>query len=117
VSTVVDLNDLQDGLASNTKAELASKPDVVDWGGSLDVASLPIEVRRWVKVTEVVAVVADPEELDAGSTASIYQAATGGVVDIYDQFDADFIQIQGDSAFALNSRGCVHESPEVGRLS
>ena len=60
-------------------------------------------------MTDVVAVVADlrnSTQLGTGgqhaaSTASIYQAATGGVVGIYDQFDADFIQIQGDGAFAL----------------
>ena len=31
----------------------------------------------------------------AASTASIYQAGTGGVVDVFNKFSADFIQIQG----------------------
>jgi hypothetical protein len=37
----------------------------------------------------------------AASTASIYQAATGGTVGIFNRFGADFIAIQGDGAFAL----------------
>lgn len=109
MSSVVDLDGLLDGLAEGTKSELASTPDVVDWSGSLDVAKLPIVARRWVKVPDIVAVVADLKSSTqlgtggqhAASTASIYQAATGGIVSIYNQFSADFIQIQGDGAFAL----------------
>lgn len=37
----------------------------------------------------------------AASTASIYEASTGGIVRIFDEFDADFLAIQGDGAFAL----------------
>lgn len=108
MSTAVDLDGLLEQLAGDTKTELASTPDVVDWSGSLDVGDLPIVARRWVKVPDVVAVVADLKSSTqlgtgrhAASTASIYQAATGGVVSIYNQFGADFIQIQGDGAFAL----------------
>ncbi len=49
-----------------------------------------------------------PEELDphraeqeARSVASIYEASTGGVVQVFDEFDADFVAIQGDGAFGL----------------
>lgn len=35
----------------------------------------------------------------ASSTARVYEASTGGVVKIIDQFDADFLAIQGDGAF------------------
>jgi class 3 adenylate cyclase len=108
VTTEVDLQHLLDTLAEDTKAELACTPIVEDWDGSLDVGSLPITARKWIKVTDVVAVVADLKNSTrlgtrkwAASTASIYQAATGGVVKTFDQFDADFIQIQGDGAFAL----------------
>ncbi len=37
----------------------------------------------------------------AASTARIYQAATGGVVDVMEEFSADFMQIQGDGVFGL----------------
>lgn len=104
----VGLQDLLDGLSQDTKTELASMPEVVDAGEILDVSKLPIKVRRWMKVTDVVAVVADMKNSTklgtgkkAASTASIYQASTGGIVNIYDQFGADFLQIQGDGAFAL----------------
>lgn len=56
----------------------------------------------------VVAVVADLKSSTimgtgkrAASTASIYEAGTGGVVKIFDRFRADYIQIQGDGAFAI----------------
>lgn len=108
MSTEVDLDALLADLTDDLKTELASNPEVVDWSGNLDVSQLPITARRWVKVSDVVAVVADLKSSTqlgtgrrAASTASIYQAATGGVVNVYNQFDADFIQIQGDGAFAL----------------
>jgi class 3 adenylate cyclase len=108
VTTEVDLQELLDTLTEDTKTELASTPAVDDWNGSLDVSSLPITARKWIKVPDVVSVVADLKNSTrlgtdkwAASTASIYQAGTGGVVKTFDQFGADFIQIQGDGAFAL----------------
>jgi class 3 adenylate cyclase len=108
VTTEVDLQDLLDTLTDDTKTELESTPTVEDWTGVLNVASLPIKARKWIKIPDIVAVVADLKNSTrlgtgkrAASTASIYQAATGGVVKTFDQFDADFIQIQGDGAFAL----------------
>jgi class 3 adenylate cyclase len=104
----VNLQELLDDLASSTKEEFKSMPEVVDGGDDIDVGTLPIKARKWVKVDDVVVVVADLKnstKLGTGSkapsTASIYQAATGGVVKILDEFDADFIQIQGDGAFAI----------------
>lgn len=104
----VDLDGLLKTLDYAAKTELDSTPVVEDWDGSLDVSTLPIIARRWVKVPDVVAVVADLKNSTklgtgkwAASTASIYQAATGGVVDVFNKFSADFIQIQGDGAFAL----------------
>jgi class 3 adenylate cyclase len=104
----VNLDGLLKTLDYAAKTELDSTPVVEDWDGSLDVSTLPIIARRWVKVPDVVAVVADLKNSTklgtgkwAASTASIYQAATGGVVDVFNQFSADFIQIQGDGAFAL----------------
>lgn len=106
--TSVDLSGLLDDLDENVRAELASTPEVVDKGTDLDVGSLPIAVRRWHKLNDVVAVVADLKNSTklgtgkwAASTASIYEASTGGLVKIFDQFDADFLAIQGDGAFGL----------------
>lgn len=108
VTDRVDLESLLRTLDSAAKTELGSAPAVEDWAGSLDVSTLPIEARKWIKIPDVVAVVADlrnSTQLGTGrwaaSTASIYQAATGGVVEVLNQFQADFIQIQGDGAFGL----------------
>jgi class 3 adenylate cyclase len=102
------LSDLLDELEVATKDEFASMPEVIEAGDDLDVGSLPITARKWMKVKDVVAVVADLKsstKLGTGSkapsTASIYQAATGGIVKVFDRFQADFIQIQGDGAVAL----------------
>ncbi|WIE74129.1 adenylate/guanylate cyclase domain-containing protein [Curtobacterium sp. MCJR17_020] len=104
----VDLDALLSELDLTAKDEFASKPIVEEWTEGFDVSNLPIEARRWVKVPDLVAVVADLRNSThlgtgkhAASTASIYQAATGGVVSTYNRFGADFIAIQGDGAFAL----------------
>lgn len=104
----MELGTLLEGLSSRTADEFKSMPEVVDAGDSVDVHTLPIEARRWLRISDVVAVVADLKSSTqlgtgskAASTASIYEAGTGGVVKIFDSFAADFLQIQGDGAFAL----------------
>jgi len=104
----VELEELLSQLRDDVKEELASKPDVADKDDALDVDDLPIKSRTWHKVKDAVAVVSDLKNSTllgtnkhAASTAAIYQAATGSVVKIYNRFDADFIAIQGDGAFAL----------------
>ena len=104
----MDLNDLLDDLSATTKDEFTSMPEVVDGTDDLDVSTLPITARKWTRMKDVVVVVADLKSSTqlgtgskAASTASIYEAGTGGVVKIFDKFDADFVQIQGDGAFAI----------------
>ncbi|MFJ8040248.1 hypothetical protein ACIRBX_07015 [Kitasatospora sp. NPDC096147] len=106
--TEVGLEDLLKDLDQKAKDEFASTPEVVDKGHDLDVSALPITARKWHKVADAVAVVADLKGSTklgtakwAASTASIYEASTGGVVRIFDEFEADFLAIQGDGAFAL----------------
>jgi len=106
--TTVDLSGLLGDLDDAVQIELASTPEVVDKGEDLDVDDLPITARRWHRLTDAVAVVADLKNSTklgtgkwAASTASIYEASTGGIVKVFDQFDADFLAIQGDGAFAL----------------
>lgn len=104
----MELDTLLEDLSSNTADEFKTMPDVVEAGDVIDIATLPIEARRWTRIKDVVAVVADLKSSTqlgtgskAASTASIYEAGTGGVVKIFDTFNADFLQIQGDGAFAL----------------
>src|SRR5258706_8136412 len=102
VVTLVDLPGLLGDLDDTVKNELASTPEVFDLGDDLDVGDLPIVARRWHKVSDAVAVVADLKNSTklgtgkwAASTASIYEASTRSVVRIFDEFDADFLAIQG----------------------
>jgi class 3 adenylate cyclase len=106
--TEVDLDTLLSDIDGDVGSELACKPEVVDKGHALDLDDLPIVARKWHKLRDGVAVVADLKSSTqlglnkhAASTASIYEASTGGVVQIFGEFDADFVAIQGDGAFAL----------------
>jgi class 3 adenylate cyclase len=104
----VDLDGLLDILDDRVRTEFAAMPEVQDVD-DLDVDRLPRPgARKWMKQEDVVAVVCDLKGSTAlglgkhdRSTASIYEAATGGAVTILNQFGADFIAIQGDGAFGL----------------
>lgn len=105
--TTIDLDAHLADLSGRVKTELSTKPDVVE-KDDIDVATLPIEKREWHKLPDLVAVVADLKNSTqlgtgkhAASTASIYEASTGNVVRIFDAYEADFVQIQGDGAFGL----------------
>jgi class 3 adenylate cyclase len=102
------LQTLLDDLDDHVKGEMAVNPEIIAKGDDLDVNILPISARKWHKLDEAVAVVADLKGSTnlgvgkhAASTAAIYEAATGGLCRIFDEFDADFVAIQGDGAFGL----------------
>lgn len=104
------LTDILDAVADTTKSVLERNPPVTDVKpDELDADELPdASGSTWYRVDNVVAVFADLKnstQLSVGkhprSTAAIYRAATGNVVKIYHDLDADFIQIQGDGAFGL----------------
>lgn len=102
------MNTLLDTLDQHVRTELSCKPEVEDCGHELDADALPIQARKWHKATEVVAVFADLKNssqlgvgMHAASTASVYEAAVGGVVQILDEFDANYLDIQGDAAFGV----------------
>jgi len=89
--------------------ELSSTPDVVvKTPDSFDVDKLPINKREWHRLDDVVAVAVDLKGSSkmstgkhAASTASIYEASTDNAVRVLHDFEANFIQIQGDGAFGL----------------
>jgi hypothetical protein len=58
-STEVDLKALLDDIDQDVKTELSCKPEVVDKGHDLDINDLPIVARKWHKLSDAVAVVAD----------------------------------------------------------
>lgn len=103
-----DIKALLSGLAQHVRDELASKPDVVDVGDDLNLDTLAVAARRWARVDEIVAVVADLKGSTtlgtgkhAASTASIYEAAVRPLVQIFSDFEAGDIDIQGDAAFGV----------------
>jgi hypothetical protein len=104
----IDVDVLLGDLDDHVKIEMSANPEIVEKGDDLDLASLPITARKWHKLDEAVAVVADLKGSTnlgvgkhAASTAAIYEAATGGATRILDAFSADFIAIQGDGVFGL----------------
>ena len=104
----VELDNLLKALDTRVATEISSTPEVIDRGHDLDTDNLPIIARKWHKATDVVAVFADLKNssqlgvnLYPQSTASVYEAAVGSVVDILDKFDANYLDIQGDAAFGV----------------
>lgn len=107
--TDVKLDDLLGEIQADIDEELASMPDVVEKEpDSFDVEKLPLGKREWHKLDDLVAVAVDLKgstKLGTGkhaaSTASIYEASTDNAVRVFHDFEADFIQIQGDGVIAL----------------
>jgi class 3 adenylate cyclase len=103
-----DLKKLLGDLDGAVAEELETNPDIIEAGDSLDLDDLYINARKWHRLDEVVAVVADLKgstglgyNKHPASTAAIYEASTGGLARILDTFDADYIAIQGDGAVGL----------------
>lgn len=100
----MDLNDLLQKADDHVRTELASTPEVIDADlDSFDITKAPIVARRWWRLGDVVVVVADlvsSTKLGTGkwkaSTASIYEAALQPVTTIYNEFDVDHVELQGD---------------------
>lgn len=92
----------------SVREELRVQPEIVDVGHDLDLTKLPIQARKWHRLDDLVAVVADLENSSqlsvgkhAGSTASIYQAALGSGTQILRQVGADDMDIQGDAVLGF----------------
>lgn len=105
----MDVRVLLDDLDDHVKTEFARNPKVEESGHSLDLSSLPVAARRWVRVEEIVAVVADLRHSTslgtgnqhAASTASIYEAAVYPAVRILVETKADDLAIQGDGVVGI----------------
>ena len=106
---MTSLSELLAGLDQLVADEIATMPDVKTVR-NLNLDRLPKPgTRLWLKQEDVYAVVCDlvgSTKLGTGSqreqsTASIYEAATGGAVKVLSDADADFVDIQGDGAFGL----------------
>lgn len=105
---MVELDALLERLKERTSLKLERMPSVVLKDEAFDVAELPIDKPEWHRLTDLVTVMFDLKSstnLEKGrrpaSTASIYDAGIGGVVQILSSFKADFVDIQGDGGFGL----------------
>jgi class 3 adenylate cyclase len=102
------LDELLVDIDDHIEAELASMPEVKDVDAEgLDAEDLPTS-PPWARIEEIIAVVADLKastKLSTGkraaSTASIYEASVKPLVDVFVEFDADYIDIQGDCAIGI----------------
>lgn len=106
--TDFDLAALLADVDGDAATELAVMPEVVEKGDALDLSQLKIDKREWHRLDQAVAVVADLKSSTRiglnkkpASTASIYQASTGGIVQILAEFGVDFVAIQGDGVVGL----------------
>lgn len=105
----MELTQLLTACDNHVREELSCMPEVEDvtsFDPSND--SPPITARRWLRVEDVVAVVADLKSSTklglnkyAQSTASIYEAALHPVVDIFYEFGAGWIPVQGDCVIGI----------------
>jgi len=101
------INDFLGELGERANKDLREKVDVreVDDFPEKDEVSSD---RIWLRIDDVVAVVADLKNSTALSfkkhpqtSAKLYEAVTGNCTRIVSRFDADFVDIQGDGLFAL----------------
>ena len=104
----IDLEQLLNDLDERVATEFGSMPDVTEVGHELDLDELDVEERRWARVDEVVAVVADLQDSTklgtgkkARSTASIYEAAVGPLSTVLSDFGSGHIAVQGDAAVGV----------------
>lgn len=72
---------------------------------------------HWLKIPDVISVFVDMKgstQLSAqkheGGTAGAYQLFTGTAVDLFDEFDAPYIDVRGDGVFALFNQDQVYRA-------
>ena len=104
----LELDELLKDLTARTQTKFSKKPTVIHKDESFDVEKLPIDIPEWHAIDDVVSVYFDLKSstnLAKGrrpeSTASIYDAGVGGVAKILREFEAQFVDIQGDGGFGL----------------
>lgn len=104
----MELTELLDGLKTKVKETLKTVPEVTEKKDpSLD--DIPGQgSSRWLKIPDLVAVFFDLKsstQLGTGrhdtSTARLYKSAVESAVAILNEFDGQFIDIQGDGGFGL----------------
>lgn len=100
--------DLMVDLQKKVLNDLKPGGRVEDVAAFPDVDNLPIQGSTWLRLEEVVAVVADLKastrlsfDRQIRTTVRMYQAATSRSVELAAEFDPAFVDIQGDGFFAI----------------
>jgi class 3 adenylate cyclase len=103
VSKILDETGKQAKKELNTPVEIEEPEDFPDAPDELYT-----EKRIWKKMSDVVVVVGDLKDSTklsfrqhAQSSARLYEAVTGNMVRIVNEFEPEFVAIQGDGLFAL----------------
>jgi class 3 adenylate cyclase len=103
-----DVSKFLEKVGSNAEADLKESVSIIDATTFPKDKDEIGQGRSWLKIEDVVAVVADLKNSTAISlrkhpktTAQLYEAVTGGSVEIVSKFEPDFVDIQGDGLFAL----------------
>lgn len=110
------IQDFLDELTTKTKEHLTTSIDVVKSRDFPNPGSLPLGTPNWKRIEDTVVVSADLKNSTAISYskqdrvgARMYEASTGGAVRVVNQFEPDFVDIQGDGIFAIFHGERAHE--------
>lgn len=105
---MTNLRALLEGIDNHVRMGLSRRPEVIDKGDYFKISNLPGATRKWHKISDAVALIADlksstrlGQHKGVAATASIYEAATGGVARVCDEFAADYLAIRGDGSLAI----------------
>jgi class 3 adenylate cyclase len=105
----VNVNDLLSEAGERARDELKTPVEIVDVDEFPEPEDMYVDARKWMKIEDVVAVVVDLKgstALDykgkhANTSARLYEAVTGCGVKLVNEFEPQFVDIQGDGFFGL----------------
>lgn len=102
------IEDLFQKLKTDVAFELKNPVTIVDANTFPNVGKLPLEKREWMRLTDVYVVASDLRNSTklnynayASTSASFFQAVTGGSVKTVNAFKPEYVDIQGDGIFAI----------------
>jgi class 3 adenylate cyclase len=105
---VVVISEMMVEFDERVRRELKTPVEIEDCETFPDPEDLYLEKRCWMRMKDVVAVAADLKgstklnfDKHANTSARLYEALTGHMVRAVEEFEPEFVAIQGDGLFAL----------------
>lgn len=106
---VVKVNELMNETSERARFELTTPVEIVEVEKFPELEDMYVDARKWMKIEDVVALAVDLKgstKLDykgkhANTSARLYEAVTGCGVRLVNEFEPQFVDIQGDGFFAL----------------